>query len=201
MMDPERRASRSRRDRLDAIVNSFTLHEIYSSQPVQRSVRLSPRCATSSTYLKSGRPGCSLKISPCRVKGMMTIEIPDESACSSLGGVKSRSPIFWLNIRKRPGRSITRRTADFYLEELPARYPADASCSACPAKWAHEFILRKDDLENWDSRTQRRNIPSSPNGITAARCAAMGARVLYTAPHWDEQVIKARFRQEIQTAR
>ncbi len=79
----------------------------------------------------------------------------------------------------------------FFLEELPPNYP-NTRLFRIPAKWAYEFILRKDN------RTKMREELSKEYAFYTEQefrkhLRGLGARVAYTAPHWDEGFIKTRY--------
>jgi hypothetical protein len=81
--------------------------------------------------------------------------------------------------------------AGFYIEELPPNYPG-TRLFRLPIKWAYEFILRKDDR-----RRLKDNLTKEYAFYTEQEFRrelnALGARVIYTAPHWDEGFLKTRY--------
>ena len=83
----------------------------------------------------------------------------------------------------------------FYLEELPPRFPR-TRLFRLPSKWAREFILRKDNREGW-SRELHKEYTFFTRHDFSRVLRNYGARLLYAAPHWDEQIIKHRFNKKL----
>lgn len=173
---------------LDAIINSFILHEIYSANRCNERAVLDV-LREQFTYLKQdgilfiqdfALPG----------EGLMTIEIPDEIRVD-MGDKKISVPDLLVEYSEKARPFDNPGHRGFYLEELPARYPR-TRLFRLPSKWAHEFILRKDDIENWQSELGKEYTFFTERDYRRA-LRDMGARVLYTAPHWEDQVIKTRF--------
>lgn len=193
---------------IDAIVNSFTLHEIYSEN----------NCSEKSVLKSLERQFELLKengyvfiqghfMSP--EEDYVLLEIREETRSKKL---RTRvSDIELLNLYSENARS---RDDDnyrgFYMEELPARFPR-THLYRLQAKWAHEFVLRRDNRKKWlselhhefTSRDQKRQkwldeIHKEYTFFTPhdfdRTLRDNGARILYTAPYWDEQIIKNRFK-------
>lgn len=173
---------------LDAIINSFTLHEIYSANRCNDQAVL----AALRDQFDLLKPDGLLFIEDFAMPGdeYMTIEIPDESRVEFTDRkISVPDLLVEYSEKARPFDNPAHR--GFYLEELPARFPR-TRLFRLPAKWAHEFILRKDDIENWDAELGKEYTFFTERDYRRA-LRAMGSRVLYTAPHWDEQTIKTRF--------
>ena len=98
----------------------------------------------------------------------------------------------------------------FYLEELPARFPR-TRFFRLPVKWAYEFVLRRDNRRKWLSEIhheftqkhekRRRLMEEVRKEYTFftdhdfdRALNDHGARLLYSAPHWDEQIVQNRFK-------
>lgn len=192
---------------VDAIVNSFTLHEIYSEN----------NCNEKSVVQSLERQFELLKengyvfiqghfMSP--EEDYVLLEIREESRHRKY---KTRiSDIELLTLYSEHARS--RDNDDyrgFYLEEIPPRFPR-TRLFRLPAKWAHEFVLRRDNRKKWlselhhdfASREQKRQkwldeIHKEYTFFTKhdfdRTLRAQGSRILYSAPYWDEQIIKNRF--------
>lgn len=173
---------------LDAIINSFNLHDIYSLN----------RCNDKSvlaalhdqfTYLKQDGI-LFIEDFPLPPDAYVRLEMPDETRIDFKDHKISIADLLVEYSEKaRPFDNMAHR--GFYLEELPARFPR-TRLFRLPAKWAYEFILRKDNLDRWDEELATEYTFFTERDYRRA-LRGMGARVLYTAPHWEEQVIKARF--------
>ncbi|MFA7457680.1 MAG: class I SAM-dependent methyltransferase, partial [Micavibrio sp.] len=61
-----------------------------------------------------------------------------------------------------------------------------------PYKWAYEFILRKDDREYWEEELHKEYAFMTERDMRRM-LKTFDARLLYTAPHWDAQILKSRF--------
>ncbi|MGB0720017.1 MAG: hypothetical protein ACPGRX_06065, partial [Bdellovibrionales bacterium] len=79
----------------------------------------------------------------------------------------------------------------FFLEELPERFPR-TRLFKLPYKWAYEFVMRKDDRRQWDAE-----LPMEYTFFTQREfkkeLRALGARVQYAGPYWDEEIINEKF--------
>ncbi len=173
---------------LDAIINSFALHEIYSANRCNDQAVL----AALREQFDLLKPDGLLFIEDFAMpgEGYVTIEIPDEARVEfSDRKISAPDLLVEYSEKARPFDNPAHR--GFYLEELPARFPR-TRLFRLPAKWAHEFVLRKDDIENWDSELGKEYTFFTERDYRRA-LRSMGSRVLYTAPHWDEQTIKTRF--------
>jgi hypothetical protein len=173
---------------LDAIVNSFVLHEIYSTNRCNDQV-VTTALRDQFTLLKQDG---ILFIEDFAMPNdsFVTIEIPDEQKID-IGDKKVSAPDLLVEYSEKARPFDNPAHRGFYLEELPARFPR-TRLFRLPSKWAHEFILRKDDIENWESELGKEYTFFTERDYRRA-LRDMGARVLYTAPHWDEQIIKSRF--------
>lgn len=78
-----------------------------------------------------------------------------------------------------------------FLEELPANYPR-TRLFRVPSKWANEFILRKDNRELLREELSKEYAFYTETEFRKV-LRGFGARIAYTAPHWDEGFIKARY--------
>lgn len=64
------------------------------------------------------------------------------------------------------------------------------------AKWAAEFILRKDYRQDWATEVLEEYSWWTPEDYRR-ELAALGGRVLYAAPHWNPWIVENRFRDKI----
>jgi 2-polyprenyl-3-methyl-5-hydroxy-6-metoxy-1,4-benzoquinol methylase len=192
---------------IDAIVNSFTLHEIYSEnncseKSVMRSLERQFELLKDDGYIFIQGHFMSPEAD------YVLLEIREETRKRKL---KTRiSDIELLTLYSEHARSRDNDSyRGFYLEELPPRFPR-TRLFRLPAKWAHEFVLRRDNRKKWlselhhefTSRDQKRQkwldeIHKEYTFFTAhdfdRTLKNNGARILYSAPYWDEQIIKNRF--------
>lgn len=81
--------------------------------------------------------------------------------------------------------------AGFFLEELPPNYPR-TRLFRIPTKWAHEFILRKEDRERLKDELAKEYTFFTEQDF-CKHLQSFGARISYSAPHWDEGFIKSRY--------
>ncbi len=196
------------KESVDAIVNSFTLHEIYSEN----------NCSEKSVLRSLERQFELLKENGyVFIQGHFMVPEEDYVLLEILEEVRSSkhrrrvSDIELLTLYSENARS---RDDDnyrgFYMEELPPRFPR-TRLFRLQAKWAHEFVLRRDNRKKWlselhhefASREQKRQkwldeIHKEYTFFTPhdfdRTLRNNGARILYTAPYWDEQIIKNRFK-------
>lgn len=193
---------------LDAIVNSFTLHEIYSEN----------NCSEKSVTRSLERQFELLKDNGfVFIQGHFMLPEEDYVLLEIREDARAKkyrtriSDVELLTLYSEHARS--RDTDDyrgFYLEELPPRFPR-TRLFRLQAKWAHEFVLRRDNRKKWlselhhefTSREQKRQkwvdeIHKEYTFFTAhdfdRTLKNNGARILYTAPYWDEQIIQNRFK-------
>jgi ubiquinone/menaquinone biosynthesis C-methylase UbiE len=192
---------------VDAIVNSFTLHEIYSEnncseKAVMRSLERQFELLKDNGYVFIQGHFMSPE------EDYVLLEIREETRNRKF---RTRvSDIELLTLYSEHARSRDNDNyRGFYLEELPARFPR-TRLFRLPSKWAHEFVLRRDNRKKWlselhhefTSRDQKRQkwldeIHKEYTFFTPhdfdRTLKNNGARILYTAPYWDEQIIKNRF--------
>lgn len=178
---------------LDAIVNSFTLHEIYSENNCSEKSVTAVLDRQFKLLKKDGYIFIQGHIMPAE-DSYVLIEMPEDLNKGT--SIKDISEIELLALyaeQARPREDDSYR--GFYLEELPPRFPR-TRLFRLPAKWAHEFLLRKDDRENWNAELHKEYCFFTRHDFTRT-LRGYGARLLYTAPHWDEQIIKNRFGKKI----
>lgn len=175
---------------VDAIISCFILHEIYSQSLCNE--RIVTRIIDH--HFKSLKDDGILFIRDFSLpeSSYVLLEMPDEPSRSVQGGVHSFSEpelLIQYSEKARPRDNDAHR--GFYLEELPPRFP-QTRLFRLPYKWAYEFILRKDDREYWDEELHKEYAFLSERDLRRM-LRSFDARLLYTAPHWDPQIIKARF--------
>lgn len=185
------------KDSIDAIVNSFSLHETYSEN--KASVKsIEESLERQFELLKKGG---SLFIQDHTLPTdheYLLIEIPEEirsegvpdKPISELSDVEL---LLLFSEQARPREEDQYR--GFYLEEIPARFPR-TRLFRLPAKWAREFVLRKDNRENWQEELYKEYSFFTLHDFTRS-LKSYGARIYYTAPHWDQNIIRKRFNNKI----
>lgn len=185
----------------DAIINSYTLHEIYSQEHYsERAVRDVLR-----RQFEALKPGGLMFIedyaSPS-VDDFVQLEIDDVSgideeeqdeeghdedlADRDVDEMSDADLLVWYAEQARPSQAPGCR--GFYLEELPSRFPR-TRLFRLPYKWAYEFILRKHNRREIEA-TVAREYTFFTRAEYRKELRALGARVLYSAPYWDETLLR-----------
>ena len=178
---------------IDAIVNSFTLHEIYSSHNCSEKAVIDSLDRQFELLKKEGYIFIQGHIAPPENEYTL-IEMPDEPSQGEL--IEELSEISLLNLYAEQARPHDNENyRGFYMEELPPRFPR-TRLFRLPAKWAQEFVLRKDNRENWNSELHKEYCFFTRHDFNRI-IRSHGARLLYAAPHWDEQIIRNRFNKKL----
>lgn len=174
---------------IDAIINSFILHEIYSGAFYNdRSV---VQTLTNQFGLLKEDGILFIRDYAMPLPGeYVLMEMPDiDSRGTELAELSEADLLVWYSENARPQQDMGCR--GFFLEELPARFPK-TRMFRLPAKWAYEFIMRKDERDIWEDE-----LPKEYTFFTEREyrrtLRALGGRVVYTAPHWDDQYTKTCF--------
>ena len=176
------------KDSLDGIINRFDLHEVYSA------ARCNDKAVVENLeeHMNWLKPGGTMFIQDFAMPetGYVLMEFPEEKNILKDGAYISIADLLVdYSQRARPFDDPAHQ--GFYLEELPARFPR-TRLFRLPSKWAYEFALRKDDLDVWEEELHKEYTFYTERDFRRAM-RAIGARALYTAPHWDETEIKKRF--------
>ncbi len=170
---------------LDAIINSYVLHEIYSSfRYNERTV--SETLQKHFQMLKKGGTMFVRDFARPPPEEFVMLELPDKpSYGEALDKLSEADLLVWYSEHARPKQDPG--CGGFFLEELPARIPG-TRLFRLPHKWAYEFLMRKDDRACWESE-----LPLEYTFFTMREfrkeLGALGARVQYSAPHWDEEEV------------
>lgn len=171
---------------LDAIINAYTLHEIYSDNNCSEKAVTDSLERQFELLKPDGYIFIQGHIMPAEEEYAL-IEMPEDP---SKGDTVEKMSEIELLVRyseqARPRESDSYR--GFYLEEMPPRFPR-TRLFRLPAKWAREFILRKDKRENWESEIHKEYTFFTRHDFSRT-FRQHGARMLYSAPHWDEQITK-----------
>jgi hypothetical protein len=176
-------------EELDGIINNFTLHEIFSDaryddRPVVHALE------NQFSLLKpEGLMFIRDYAMPERGEYVL-MEMPDSPGFGTeLHQLSEADLLVWYSEHARPKEDPG--CHGFFLEELPPRFP-NTRLFRLPSKWAYEFIMRKDRRDEWESE-----LPKEYTFFTAhdyrKNLRALGARVLYTTPHWDDTLIRNSF--------
>ncbi|MCB1531582.1 MAG: class I SAM-dependent methyltransferase [Alphaproteobacteria bacterium] len=173
----------------DAIINSFVLHEIYSSSRYNETI-VSDVLQTHFDMLKEGGIMFIRDYSRPPPEEFVLIELPDQPSKGSKPSELSVADLLvWYSEHARPRHDAG--TGGFFLEELPQRVP-NTRLFRLPHKWAYEFIMRKDDRAHWDKDLPIEYTYYTPREFRK-ELRKLGARVQYSGPHWDEDYIEDHF--------
>lgn len=174
---------------VDAVINSFILHEIFSAQKYHDRPVITA-LEHHFSILKTEGLMFIRDFSMPPPEQFVLMEMPDrESKSEAIEDMSEADLLVRFSQDARPHGSKFLR--GFFLEELPARFP-QTRLFRLPYKWAYEFIMRKDNRQNWQAEL------SKEYGFFTQReyrknLRALGARVLYTAPQWDDTMIRECF--------
>ena len=174
---------------VDAIVNSFILHEIYSSGHYHDRLVVN----TLGHHLSLLKPEGKMFIRdfPMPPPGeFVLMEMPDRKGSdASIANMSEPELLIWYSEHARPMEDPG--CHGFYMEELPPRFP-NTRMFRLPYKWAYEFIARKDDRKNFEAELHKEFSFFTQRDFRKA-LRDLGARVLYSSPHWDDAEIRNRF--------
>ncbi len=174
---------------VDAIINSFILHEVYSGshyndRPVVQMLE------NQFALLKPEGTMYIRDFAMPMTGEYVLMEMPDApSKGDSLDDLSEADLLVWYSEHARPRQDPG--CTGFFLEEMPSRFPK-TRLFRLPSKWAYEFIMRKDERERWEDELPKEYTFFSEREYRKT-LRSLGGRVLYTAPHWDDQLIKTRF--------
>ena len=174
---------------VDAIIHSFVQHEIYTQTACNEGV-VQNMVENHFRFLK---PEGLLFIREFSLKetSYALLEFPDMPGKKAEGvfGMSEPELLIRYSEMARPRENESHR--GFYLEELPPRFP-QTRLFRLPYKWAYEFLLRKDDREYWEEELHKEYAFMTERDMRRM-LKRVDARLLYSAPHWDQQIVKARF--------
>lgn len=178
---------------LDAIINSYSLHEIYSENNcsefavtrfLERQLELLKDKGVLYMHghvMPSSNP-------------YVLMEFPEDRAQG-----ESIEQISEIELLQRYAEQARPRSDDsyrgFYLEEMPARFPK-TKLFRLPLKWAREFLLRKDKRDRWSAELPKEYYFFTRKDFYRT-FRNLGARVLYSAPHWNEEYIEKNIRKKV----
>ncbi len=174
---------------LDAIINSFTLHVIYSGSKYHERVVLDALQQQFALLKPYGL--MFVRDYPVPPPGeMVLMEMADKK---SLGPEVARMSepdlLMWYSERARPKQDPN--CPGFFIEELPPRFP-ETRMFRLPYKWFYEFISRKDDRATFEENLTK-EFAFFTNRDFRKALRMLGARILYSSPHWDDAEIRRKF--------
>ncbi len=174
---------------VDAIVNSFVLHEVYSASRYNERI-VSDTLRKHFKILKKGGAMFIRDFAAPPPDEFVLLEMPDnQQGGDTLATLSEPDLLIWYAEHARPRQDPG--CGGFFLEELPPRFPR-TRLFRLPHKWAYEFIIRKDDRTHWET-----GLPLEYTFFTQRdfmkELATLGARVQYSAPHWEEDIAEKRF--------
>ncbi len=174
---------------LDAIINSYVLHEVYSASRYNERI-VSDTLAKHFRALKKDGVMFMQDYARPPPGEYVLMEMPDTPGTGEkLSDLSEPDLLLWYSEHARPRQDPG--CGGFFLEELPERIPG-TRLFRLPFKWAYEFIMRKDDRAHWEKELPFEYTFFTPRDFLR-ELKALGARVLYSAPHWDEEIIEKRF--------
>jgi hypothetical protein len=178
---------------LDAIINAYILHEVYSASRYNERI-VSDTLRRQFKMLKKGGAMFIQDYASPPPGDYVLMEMPDvPSLGDDLAGMSEADLLVWYSQYARPRQDPG--CAGFFLEELPPRFPR-TRLFRLPHKWAYEFILRKDDRQHWETQ-----LPMEYTFFTQREfrreLRAIGARVQYSGPYWDEELIEQRIEKNV----
>ncbi|MGN7438174.1 MAG: class I SAM-dependent methyltransferase [Alcanivorax sp.] len=174
---------------LDAVINSFTLHQVYSNSRYNQRI-VSDTLRKQFSMLKEDGIMFIRDYAKPDADEYVLMEMHDkDSASEELADLSEADLLVWYSEHAQPKQDPG--CGGFFLEELPPRFPR-TRLFRLPYKWAYEFIMRKDDRDLWEQE-----LPFEYTVFTVDEfrheLSGMGAQMLYSAPHWDEEHIRRHF--------
>jgi len=172
---------------VDAVINSYILHEIFSAQKYFDR----PVISTLENHFAVLKQEGLMFIRDFSMppEQFVLMEMPDMESRSE--AVEDLSEADLLVRYSEEARQGSKKLKGFFLEELPPRFPK-TRLFRLPYKWAYEFIMRKDFRENWQAELTKEYAFFTEREYRK-NLRALGARVLYTAPQWDDAMIREHF--------
>lgn len=174
---------------IDAVIDSFILHQVFSNSRYNEKI-VSDTLRKQLNMLKDGGILFIRDYAKPQAGEYVLMEMHDRpSKGKTLAGLSEADLLVWYSEHARPKQDPG--CGGFFLEELPPRFPK-TRLFRLPYKWAYEFIMRKDSREKWEN-----NLPFEYTFYTVNdfrnELRALGTRVEYSAPHWDEDFIRKNF--------
>ncbi len=173
---------------LDAVVNSFSLHEIYSRQRYN-DTHVREMLDNHFALLKPGGLLFLRDYAHPPPGEYVMIEFPDVESMGDHPTEMSEADL--LVSFSAEARLSDSEGRGFFLEELEPYYEG-TRLFRLPYKWAYEFILRKDNREKWEQELSKEyTVMTAREARKTLR--RFEARLVYSAPHWDSAIIKNQY--------
>ncbi len=174
---------------IDAIINSYTLHNVFSNALYNERI-ISDTLRKQFAMLKNGGTMFIRDYAKPPQDQFVLIEMQDkESESEDLADLSEADLLIWYSEHARPKQD--EGCGGFFLEEITPIHDG-TRLFRLPYKWAYEFIMRKDKREIWESE-----LPFEYTFYTVpefrSELRSLGARVQYSAPHWDDEHIEKHF--------
>jgi hypothetical protein len=173
---------------LDAIVNSYILYQIYSEHKFDTK-KISETLKAQFDLLKVGGLMYIQDYSMPPPDIFVLLELQDQQGGDDFLTMSDAQLLEWFSENARPWQDAG--CHGFYLEKMPSRLPK-TSLYRLPYKWAYEFILRKDKRAVWEEELYKEYTFYARHDYRR-ELRNIGARVMYSAAHWDDAVIKRKF--------
>lgn len=182
---------------LDAIINSFVLHEVYSASRYNERI-VSDTLRRQFQMLKKGGAMFIQDYARPPQGEFILMEMPDApGAGDDIAGMSEPDLLVWYSQHARPRQDPG--CAGFFLEEMPPRFPR-TRLFRLPHKWAYEFIMRKDNRQHWESA-----LPLEFTFFTMPEfrreLRSLGMRVQYSGPYWDDEYIEKHIEKNVRLYR
>ena len=174
---------------IDCIINNFILHRVFSDSRYNEQI-VSDTLRKQFTMLKNdGLMFIRDYTKPPQDQYVLMEMHDDYSESDDLADLCEADLLVWYSEHAQPKQDPG--CGGFFLEELPPRFPK-TRLFRLPYKWAYEFIMRKDRREKWEEE-----LPFEFTFFTVdefrQELKSLGARVEYSAPHWNEDFIRQNF--------
>lgn len=174
---------------LDAIVNNNILHTVYSSSRYNERI-VSDTLAEQFKWLKNEGVMFIRDYTCPPPEEFVQLELKDKpSHGDTMKDLSDVDLLMWYSENAQPRQDPG--CGGFFLEELPPTRPY-TRLFRLPYKWAYEFIMRKDQREKWEKELPLEYTFFTPQEFRK-ELKSLGARVLYSGPHWDENFIAKNF--------
>ncbi|MAZ75751.1 MAG: methyltransferase [Micavibrio sp.] len=177
---------------LDAIINSFTLHEFYSAENCSVKAVTDILHRHLELLKEDGYIFIQSYAMPPEDEYVL-LEMPADAPKENEKELSDPDLLILYADKARTHND--EKYCGFYLEELPPRFPK-TRLFRLPHKWAYEFLVRKTKRKEWDEDLQKEYTFFSQKDFRHA-LRRFGTRVLYTTPHWDAQIIRQHFDKRI----
>ncbi len=179
----------ARPESVDAIINSLTLHHVFSEARYNERIITDTLRKQFSMLKNDGIMFIRDYAKPPQGEFVLMEMHDKKSEGSRLSELSEADLLVWYSEHARPKQDPG--CGGFFLEELPPRFPR-TRLFRLPYKWAYEFIMRKDNRDIWENE-----LPFEYTYYTVQEfrndLRSLGARVQYSAPHWDDDYIHENF--------